>query len=265
MEKIRVSADTLYKYLLEHNFVISVLSEKMGVSDGIVYNSFQHVPNRLGKPMRLSHANILKMNAALEQIASELRNSILRFGSEKQFTNQQGTTYDPGLIDSVKGGIARYFKLNGLTERVLGWNRYKCNFTFSMRNSPMYGKITRDDVDRINAEIIAVAGVFETFELVADEELAPKKEDKERSSETQIADGVPASETDYTLDDLYAAFGDGRKSAAARLRIALERKGISTLSEFVSLSPGQLLDMDGVGSGTIGLVYKALIRLGVRW
>lgn len=172
MEKIRVSSDTLYKYLLEHNFVISVLSEKMGVSYGIVYNSFQHVLNRHGKPMRLSNANILKMNTALEQIAGELRNSVLRFGSERQYTNQQGTTYDPGLIEPIKAGIGKYFKLKGLTERVLGWKKYKCDITLATRTSPMYGKINRDDVDRLNAEIIAVAGVLETFEVVADEELA---------------------------------------------------------------------------------------------
>lgn len=59
MEKIKVSSDTLYNYLLEHYFIISMLSERMGVSYGIVYNSFQHVPNRLsqGEPIHFDKGN----------------------------------------------------------------------------------------------------------------------------------------------------------------------------------------------------------------
>lgn len=65
MEKIKVSSDTLYNYLLGHYFIISMMSERMGVSYGIVYNSFQHVPNRLGQSFKFSSSIIKKLNDAI--------------------------------------------------------------------------------------------------------------------------------------------------------------------------------------------------------
>ena len=72
-QKIKVSPDTLYQYLIEHNFTFSMLSKYMGVSNGNVYNSFQHVLNRHGKPMKLSSVNLERLNAVLPQIADDLR------------------------------------------------------------------------------------------------------------------------------------------------------------------------------------------------
>lgn len=265
MEKVKVSTDTLYKYLVEHDFTISLLGDYMGIRNGVLMGCFRHNLDRHGKPRSFSQANVERMNDALVCIVEDMRKHVLVFGTDQRFTNNRGTTYDPGQIESIKQGIGKFFKMRGLTERVLGWNRTKYNFTLSAPGSKIYGNISREDVDRLNAELLAVAGVLSGYEVIPDEKFASKPEVEERLVVPRISQGVLVEETDYTLNDLYAAFGEEKKTAAARLRIALERKGITTLSEFVRLSPGQLLDMEGIGSGTLGLIYKALKGMGVRW
>lgn len=265
MEKIKVSSDTLYNYLVEHDFTISLLAEYMGVNGGSLAACFRHNLDRLGRPRKFSAGHIKKLNNAIVRIAEDMRGHVLVFGGDKMFTNQQKSTYDPGLIEPIKRGVGKFFKLRGMTERVLGWNRTKCNFVLSTPSSKNYGNITREDADRINAELLAVAGVLSGYEVVADEKYAPKAESVEQSALPRIVQGVPAEETSYALADLYAAFGEEKRVAASRLQKALERKHVTTLAEFVSLSPGQLLDMEGVGVGTITLIYKALQKMGVRW
>lgn len=166
--KVQVSSDTLYQYLLEHNFTISLLGKRMGVSNGIVCNSFQHVLNRLGKPMKFSNANIERINAVLPQIADELRLSVLTFGSERVYASSRGTIYDPGLIPEVKR-LTKYFKLNNFCKRVLGWNVGKKESVLCQPTSGAYGHITQDDVNRINMELLSVAGVLSSYEVAPDD------------------------------------------------------------------------------------------------
>lgn len=68
----------------------------------------------------------------------------------------------------------------------------------------------------------------------------------------------------YTLEDLYDAFGR-KKHYAIRLKNALDSRGILTMKEFLTLSPGELLSLDGIGPGTLERIKKALDRLGVQW
>lgn len=68
----------------------------------------------------------------------------------------------------------------------------------------------------------------------------------------------------YTLDDLYMAFGK-KKSYATRLSHALQMRGISSLPEFLSMTPGELMELDNVSVGTLKQTKKALDRLGIRW
>ena len=68
----------------------------------------------------------------------------------------------------------------------------------------------------------------------------------------------------YTLDDLYKEFGK-KKSLAYRLKSALTKRNIKTLEEFLSLTPGELLDLEGVGYDTLLRTKKALSRLGIDW
>lgn len=69
----------------------------------------------------------------------------------------------------------------------------------------------------------------------------------------------------FTLDDLYEAFGRNHKSYAVRLRHALEQRGITTLQQFLAMTPGQLLDLDGIGAGTLDYTNKALKQMGIAW
>ena len=69
----------------------------------------------------------------------------------------------------------------------------------------------------------------------------------------------------FTLDDLYEAFGRKHKSYAVRLRHALEQRGVTTLPQFLKMTPGQLLDLDGIGAGTLEYTNKAMKALGIAW
>ena len=89
-----------------------------------------------------------------------------------------------------------------------------------------------------------------------------------RSVETIYADSPLAVEQDfkleYTLDDLYREFGN-KVSLARRLKTALQKRNINTLEEFLSLTPGELLDLENVGYDTLLRTKKALGKLGIVW
>lgn len=214
--KVQVTSDTLYQYLLEHNFTISLLSKYMGVSNGIVCNSFQHVPNRLGKPMKFSAANLEKLNAVLPQIADDLRRATITFGSEQTFTNSWGNTYDPAAREAVLA-VGNYFKITPFLLRILGWKKGKRDMILVSTKSPVYGQVSQEDVNRINAELLSVAGVLSSYEVI--ETINPGKQDdkdainlNKQEPETKINKGTPApvrNEWDDTSLDLwerYAAF-----------------------------------------------------------
>lgn len=69
----------------------------------------------------------------------------------------------------------------------------------------------------------------------------------------------------FTLDDLCEAFGKKHRQYAVRLRNALAQNDITTLADFLTLTTGQLLDMEGIGAGTLQYVNKAMKKLGIRW
>lgn len=68
----------------------------------------------------------------------------------------------------------------------------------------------------------------------------------------------------YTLEDLYREFGS-KKSLAHRLKTALQKRNVNTLEEFLSLTPGELLDLEGAGYDTLLRTKKALSKLGIDW
>ena len=68
----------------------------------------------------------------------------------------------------------------------------------------------------------------------------------------------------YTLEDLYKEFGS-KKSLAHRLKTSLQKQNINTLEDFLSLTPGELLDLENVGYDTLLRTKKALSRLGLTW
>ena len=165
MAKRQISADYLFKFWKEHHFTIAVLADRMGASESNVRGCLKHSPNRLGRPMKFSAYNLRRLNAALEQIASELRGCIITFGSDKTHTNQLGNTYDPSTVDAINH-LGTYFKIKGFMASVLGWNEAKRFSVLSVKSSRVYGNVTREDIDRINTELSSLAGVLMDMEVV---------------------------------------------------------------------------------------------------
>ena len=167
-QKVQISQDTLYRYLDEHSIKLVRLAELMGMSGPSVTSCFKHQIINKGTPRSFTAKAVVKLNAALEQIADGLRGSILTFGSDQVFTNQRGSTYDPALIGPMKK-IGELMNLTALVGRVLGWNERKKQAVITQPHSKVYGCISEDDVNRINAELLAVAGVLSSYEVVPDE------------------------------------------------------------------------------------------------
>lgn len=168
MEKVKISQDTLYQYIIDHNIKLVRIAEMVGVSEANINSCFKHHKDAHGNPRSFTRYNIRKLNIALEQIAAELRGCMLAFGSDRTFTNMRGKTYDPALVEPIKR-IGNLLNLTALVSRVLGWNQNKKENTLVSPSSKNYGNITREDTDRINAELLAVAGVLSSYEVVADE------------------------------------------------------------------------------------------------
>lgn len=168
LQKVQVNSDVLYKYLTDHGVKLVRLAELMGISDGSLTSCFKHQIINKGVPRTFTDKNIIRLNDALEQVAEQLRGCVLTFGSDQVFTNQRGKTYDPALVEPMKL-IGKWLNLTALVERVLGWNKDKKEKTLVTPSSKIYGTITKDDVDRINAELLSVAGVLGNYEVVSDE------------------------------------------------------------------------------------------------
>ena len=165
--KIEIEAHDFYKYLNEKDFIVSVLADRMGVSNGNLTGCFRHKPNRLGKPLHLSAQKLEKLNEVLPQIADELRQATITFGSDQIFTNSWGNTYDPATREAVLN-VGNYFKTTPFLERVLGWKKGKRDMILVSRNSPVFGQVSKEDVDRINVELLSIAGVLSSWEVVPD-------------------------------------------------------------------------------------------------
>ena len=167
-EKMKMSQDTLYKFILEHGIKISRIAELMGATPSSVLSDFRHRKNRHGNPRYFTVENIHKLNDALHAFARELRTCLLRFGTDKMYTNKHGRTYDPGMIEPINN-LGKYLNATYLMERMLGWSKNKKLMVFSGPSSKNYGNISEDDVDIINVEIMSIVGFLENVEVVPDE------------------------------------------------------------------------------------------------
>lgn len=166
MEKIKVNQDTLYQYMTDHDVKLVRLAELIGKSADVVTACFKHQKDMNGNPRSFSSRNIALINKALPQLAAELRSCILSFGSEHSYVSSRGVAYDPGLVEPVKR-IGNYLNITAVVERLLGWTKSKkaAVLVFSKK---AYGHIAKEDADRINAELLSIAAVLESYEVVAD-------------------------------------------------------------------------------------------------
>ncbi|MBQ7180079.1 MAG: hypothetical protein IJR87_02160, partial [Bacteroidaceae bacterium] len=167
-QKVQISQDTLYQYITEHGIKLVRLAELTGLSEASINSCFKHQIINKGTPRSFTAKAVVKLNAALEQIADNLRGSILTFGSDQTYTNQRGKTYDPELVEPLKQ-IGELLNLTALVGRVLGWSKDKKENVLVTKSSKVYGNISEDDVNRINAELLSIAGVLSSYEVVPDE------------------------------------------------------------------------------------------------
>ena len=168
MEKVKVSQDTLYQFMLAHDVKMTRLAQLIGKSDDVVTSCFKHHKDVHGNPRRFNREHIKAINEALPQLAQELQARLLTFGSEQTFTNTHGRTYDPALIEAINN-LGTYLNVTGMMTRLLGWTKGKKSAVFCQPSSKAYGNISEQDMITINNEVLAVAGVLSNYEVVADD------------------------------------------------------------------------------------------------
>lgn len=169
MEKVQVSPDTLYLFLTDHGLTLSRLAEIMGYSVASLTSCFKHQLINNGVPRQFTAQNIERLNVAITQLASELRQCMLHFDNDRK-PNQRGKIYDPALVEPIKKQVGRYFNINTMTANVLGWNKTKKHNVLETVTGKAYGCITKEDADRINAELLSVAAVLESYMILPDNE-----------------------------------------------------------------------------------------------
>ena len=164
-EKVQMSQDTLFDFLVAHNVKLTRIGELMGMNDANLNAYFQHFNDNHGRPRKFSAAHIQKLNEALPVLSQEISACKLTFGSPEVRTNKWGKTYDPGLVEPLKR-VGRYLNLTALAEKVLGWNKRKKSSNIAAKSSKSYGNITADDAAKVNAELVAVSAVLGTAEVI---------------------------------------------------------------------------------------------------
>ena len=168
MDKIKVSQDELRTYLEGQHFINAALAKKMGVSEGIVSGCFNHKPNRHGKPLSFSRANIELLNQALQQIAEELSGCKLK-PSDDESASKRFINDDPAVIESLRK-ISEYIRLNWLTWNVLGWNQKKCLNNISLNGHNPHVHIGKEEAERLSTTILSIATTLANWEVVADDD-----------------------------------------------------------------------------------------------
>lgn len=164
MNKVTVTQDFLYEYLTGHNVNLLRLNELMGIGNGTLMDCFRHMPDRHGKAKRFSKQNILKMNEVLPLLANQMRTGLVSFGSQETYTSRRGETYDPVTVPQLRA-LQRWFKLGPFFHRVVGWTQSRTSSALNSKTARAYGTITADQVARINAEVLAVAGMLSGIEV----------------------------------------------------------------------------------------------------
>ena len=167
-QTVQISQDTLYEYMQAHGLKMSRLAELIGKSDDVVTSCFKHHKDGRGKPRYFNAQHCAAINEALTVIASELRWCLLTWGSDQVYTNQRGATYDPALVEQIKT-VGRYMNVTAMVERLLGWTKGKKSAVLVQTTSKGYGTVSKEDMIAINNEILSVAGVLSSYEVVADE------------------------------------------------------------------------------------------------
>ena len=188
MDKEQVSQDTLYEYMQAHGLKMTRLAQLIGKSDDVVTSCFKHHKDVHGRPRSFNDQHLALINEALPRLADELLARRLEFGKGDVTTNRWGNVYDPSLIEPINE-LGVYMNVTALVDRVLGWKKGKKSAVFCQPSSKAYGCISKADATAINTELLAVAGVLSSYEVVADDggnsepKTADSKEDNKGGEE----------------------------------------------------------------------------------
>ena len=168
-QKEPITQDDFYKFLTDHDVIISRLAEMIGMKKPEpLMSCFKHHNDWHGRPRKLNADHIAALNEAMPRLAEELLNCRLKFDPERAETNAWGSTYDKGLVEPIKR-IGNYLNITKMLERVAGWSASKKCAVLSRHEGSMAGCISKADAVAINQELITIAGVLEKYELVADD------------------------------------------------------------------------------------------------
>lgn len=165
-EKIQITQDDLYQFLLEHNMIITRLGELIGLGIGSMVGCFKHLLAN-GEPRYFTRQSIAKINEALPQIAFEVERRRVVFNMANNVGKQKKSAFDPGCVEQLKA-LGTYFKVDAMCQRVLWWKPVKSRKVLFAPSSTMYGHITPDDVRRVNEELMFVSFWLQRHEVVAD-------------------------------------------------------------------------------------------------
>ena len=165
MEKAKVSQDFLFKIINDNGVNVSALASMTGLSEQMVNGCFRHNKDMNGNPRNFPEKSLPRLNAALVEFAGQLRESLITFGSDRVYTNNRGVKYDPACVERVNG-LQRYFKLTKFLNATLGWSQNTKSQILHSPSSKAHGCVSQDDVNCINARILAVAGMLDGIEVV---------------------------------------------------------------------------------------------------
>lgn len=164
MKKTEMNQDQLYQYILAHNLTVKRLGEMIGQGDAVMSCAFKH--NKMnGKPLYFSPARIARINEALPRMADEIQARLMQFHPENNISTVEGRYYDPSCVEQLRQ-VGEYFNVQGLTARILGWSKEKKASVLCSPANRNYGHITPEDVTAINTELLSVAGVLRSIEII---------------------------------------------------------------------------------------------------
>lgn len=168
MSKNKVSQDQLKIFLDANCFSKAAIAKKMGVSESIVGDCFNHLKNRHGKPLSFSSKNIELLNQALQQIAEELNGCKLNPSGE-EYVTKRFINDDPAVIEDLRT-ISKYIKLRALLYKLLEWGHKKSENNINLKDPNPYVHIGKEEAERLSTTILSIATTLANWEVVADDD-----------------------------------------------------------------------------------------------
>lgn len=170
MNKKTVTQDFLNENIIKpYGLNVTTLAELMGMSATMVSGCLKHQKDATGKPRNFPQKSLPRLNAALEQLADQLSQVQIQFGSDQTYTNNRGRECDPATVEPIMA-LHKYFKLTKFLSTAVGWTENKKSIVLHTPSSKGYACVSAEDVKGINAAITQVAILLAGIEVVADGE-----------------------------------------------------------------------------------------------